>query len=398
MIVICENDILNQDFENLIVGIDATNIRLGGGITHLKELFCSFQIGGTGIKKIVIWGRVSTLSQLPNYQWLKKNPIGNALSNPIFILLWQTFRLKSLALREDCDILFAPGGTYLGLFSPVVTMNQNLIPFDKRELKRFGFSIRLAKFILLRIVQSLSFKRAQGIIFLTGYARDLVLKVVDNININKTIVISHGLSSIFNNICSEGVCLNSDKNAEPFRIIYVSNIDLYKHQDKVLKAVYSLIEKGHLISIEFLGPSTPQALSALRKEMTLLDPSGLWSKYSGSYDYESMPSLYKEADIAVFASSCETFGITLLEKMASGLPIACSNMSCMPEILQDGGLYFNPEDPLSIADAIERYLTNPKLRAEKSLRSIELARKYSWEKCAQSTFSFLEKIAREYKK
>lgn len=359
---------------------------------------CFSQINNSKIKKIIIWGEDSTLSQLPNFDWLNKRSINLRINNSLFAFLWQTFSLNRYALNEGCDVLLIPGGTYLGLFSPVVTMSQNLIPFDNRELKRFGFSMRFAKFILLRIVQSLSFKRAQGIIFLTEYARDLVLKVVDNININKTIVISHGLSSIFNNISSGEACQDSNKIPEPFRIIYVSNIDIYKHQDKVLKAVYSLIKKGHLITIEFVGPPTPQALSTLRKSMALLDPSGLWSKYSGFYDYESMPSQYDRANMAVFASSCETFGITLLEKMASGLPIACSNMSCMPEILQDGGLYFNPEDPSSIADAIEQYLLNPELRVEKSLRSIELARNYSWEKCAQSTFSFLEKIAREYKK
>lgn len=335
---------------------------------------------------------------MPNFDWLKKRLVTLHLNSSLLSLLWQTFSLKKHALNEGCDILFIPGGTYLGLFSPVVTMSQNLIPFDNRELKRFGFSMRLAKFVLLRIIQTLSFKRAQGIIFLTEYARDAVLKVVSNIDINKTIVIPHGLASIFRNVGNVNRPLLFNRIQNSFRIIYVSNIDLYKHQDKVLKAVYLLIKKGHHISIEFVGPPTPRALSELKRQMTLLDPSGTWAKYSGFYDYEFMPNLYKEADIAVFASSCETFGITLLEKMASGLPIACSDMSCMPEILQDGGLYFNPEDPSSIADAIETYILNPQLRIEKSLRSIKLARNYSWEKCAQTTFLFLEKIAREYKK
>lgn len=381
-----------------IIGIDLSNIQIGGGVTHIKELLQNLDPAICAVDKIFVWGGTETLTKLPNFNWLHKCNVRWLERGFIVRFIWQTIFLSLAAKKKCCHVIFVPGGTYLGLFSPVVTMSQNLIPFDNRELKRFGFSMRFAKFILLRVVQSLSFKRAQGIIFLTEYARDLVLKVVDNININKTIIISHGLSSIFKNISSGEACLDSNKIPEPFRIIYVSNIDLYKHQDKVLKAVYSLIKKGHLITIEFVGPPTPQALSTLRKSMALLDPSGSWSKYSGFYDYKSMPSLYREANMAVFASTCETFGITLLEKMASGLPIACSNMSCMPEILQDGGLYFNPEDPSSIADAIELYLLNPKLRVEKSMRSIELARKYSWEKCAQSTFSFLEKIAAEYKK
>lgn len=381
-----------------IIGIDLSNIQLGGGVTHIKELLQNLDPTVCGIDKIIVWGRADTLSKLPNFDWLHKCHIRCLEGGFIVRAIWQTVFLSFAAKKRCCRLIFIPGGTYLGYFSPVVIMSQNLIPFDNRELMRFGLSTRFAKFILLRIIQSLSFKRAQGIIFLTEYARDAVLKVVSNIDINKTIVIPHGLASIFRSVGNVNGPLHFSRIQNPFKIIYVSNIDLYKHQDRVLLAVDSLIKKGHHISIEFVGPPTSRALSELKRYMTLLDPSGIWAKYAGFYDYESMPNLYKEADMAVFASSCETFGITLLEKMASGLPIACSNLSCMPEILQDGGLYFNPEDPVSIADAIETYILNPQLRVEKSLRSIELARNYSWEKCAQTTFSFLEKIAHEYKK
>ena len=166
----------------------------------------------------------------------------------------------------------------------------------------------------------------------------------------------------------------------------------------MIEAIYLLRSKGYLLKIDLIGPSTPPGLAELDKALAKFDKKGLWATNRGRVSYEEISDEYLKSDLGVFASSCETFGMILLEKMAIGLPVACSNMSSMPEILQDGGLYFNPEDPLSIADAIELYLLNPNLRAEKSLRSIELAHNYSWGKCAQSTFSFLEKIAREYKK
>jgi glycosyltransferase involved in cell wall biosynthesis len=102
--------------------------------------------------------------------------------------------------------------------------------------------------------------------------------------------------------------------------------------------------------------------------------------------------LYKQADLAVFASSCETFGMIVLEQMAIGLPIACSDQSAMPEILGEGGIYFDPRSPASIAAAIEQYLASPELRKEKQLRAYELSKAYSWQRCAKDTVSFLHSV------
>jgi glycosyltransferase involved in cell wall biosynthesis len=102
-----------------------------------------------------------------------------------------------------------------------------------------------------------------------------------------------------------------------------------------------------------------------------------------------LPALLAEADVFVFASSCENMPNTLVEAMASGLPIASSNRGPMPEVLQDAGVYFDPEDARSIADAIEPLLIDPTLRDSLAHRAFELARKYSWERCAAETWAFL---------
>jgi glycosyltransferase involved in cell wall biosynthesis len=376
-----------------VLGIDATNIRLGGGITHLIELLGSFDPGRSAFKKIIVWGNSPALSQIPESSWLEKiNP--TALNKNIaFRSLWQLLKLRRQAKLNKCTILLIPGGIFWGGFSPVVIMSQNLLPFEDKEIKRYGISIRAFKFHIIKFLQSISFRHASGIIFLSNYARQTVINSVQDIKCD-TKVIPHGISKNFQ---ISGKLNSLDRQlgiTKPIKILYVSNIELYKHQSNVLNAVYSLRKKGYLVEIDFIGPSQKYPLKKLQERINYLDPRNLWCRYLGEVSYATINSHYKSADIGVFASSCETFGITLLEKMASGLPIACSNMSCMPEILQDGGLYFNPEDPSSIADAIEIYILNPQLRVEKSLRSIELARNYSWEKCAQSTFAFLEKIAR----
>ena len=100
---------------------------------------------------------------------------------------------------------------------------------------------------------------------------------------------------------------------------------------------------------------------------------------------------YRNADICVFASSCETFGISLLEAMGAKLPIACSDRVGLSEILRDAGIYFNPDSPKSIATALGKLIESADLRQACGERAGRYALDYSWRRCAQETAAFLEK-------
>lgn len=380
----------------LKIGIDATNLRLGGGITHLYELLNAFCIPDHGINEIVVWGSEATLSRLPSRRGIKKiSP--QQLNGPLHSrILWQLFSLDGEVQKEECDLLFVPGGSYLGSFHPTVVMSQNLLPFEWGELKRSGLSVFTLKMCILRLIQSLTFRRVDGVIFLTEYAKDIVLRVTGSLR-GKIKVIAHGFSHQFTQPTRVSRSVDKYSNAEPFKLLYVSNIDAYKHQIPVLRAVESLRQMGYPLKLQFIGPGIPKYIDRLNQSIMTSDPSGTWVSYDGHMPYEMLAKFYTQSDVGIFASSCETFGITLLEKMASGLAIACSDRSCMREILGEGGVYFNPENDLDIARAIETYLLSPHLQSEKRALSYQLAQNYSWEKCAEQTFQFLQDTARSNK-
>ena len=125
-------------FKPYTIGIDATNLRSGGGVTHLLELLRAAQPSEHGVGHIVIWGGKSTLKALEAQPWLsKRNP--SALDKGILQrTLWQRYRLSEAARDEGCDVLFVPGGSHAGNFHPVVTMSQNLQPFEMHKLLRYG--------------------------------------------------------------------------------------------------------------------------------------------------------------------------------------------------------------------------------------------------------------------
>ena len=106
--------------------------------------------------------------------------------------------------------------------------------------------------------------------------------------------------------------------------------------------------------------------------------------------HNEIPELLLKSDIFIFASSCENMPNTLIEGMASGLKIACSSRGPMPEVLKDGGYYFNPENPKSISNAIEKIIKNPIESKAKSLKALNYSNNFSWDRCAMETFDFLK--------
>lgn len=100
---------------------------------------------------------------------------------------------------------------------------------------------------------------------------------------------------------------------------------------------------------------------------------------------DELVSIYKDARLFVFPSLYEGFGLPPLEAMSHGVPVASSNRACMPEVLGDAVLYFDPENYEQIADVIYRGLTDEDARFELKNNANELLKMYSWEKLARET-------------
>jgi glycosyltransferase involved in cell wall biosynthesis len=380
------------------IGIDATNIRRGGGRTHLIELLRAANPSQQKFSRVVVWGSQSTLALLDDRDWLlKRIPVAQE-KGFLSRMLWQWFSLSQEAREEGCDVLFIPGGSYAGSFHPVVGMSQNLLPFEWCELKRYGFTLLTLKLLALRITQSLTFKHSDGLIFLTDYAKQGVEKVTGSLRAQKT-VITHGLNPRFLIPDEKVLARKSPKAGEVIRLIYVSIIDQYKHQWHVVEAIAKAREQSGLdLQLDLIGPAYAPALAHMNKSIAEYDPRGKWVHYHGAIDYNELHSFYAEAHVGIFASSCENMPNILLETMAAGLPVLSSNRGPMPEILGDAGLYFDPEKPDTLVEALLQLLASDDAIHRLALAAHEKAKRYSWERCAFETFGFLREIASEHPK
>lgn len=370
------------------IGIDASNLLQGGGRTHLIELLESADPEIHQFSVIAVFGSKETLFHLRDATWIEKINHPNLEKGRFGRWYWQQFNLHKELIRARCNVLFVPGGSFSGRFQPAVTMCRNMLPFEWKELLRYGISCMTLRLMMLRYTQSKSFRIAAGVIFLSSYAKNKVEKIV--VKKIHSALIPHGINNRFFHIPRNQEGIEKFTLERPFRILYVSIIDQYKHQWNIVEAVARLRKKtGWNLVLELVGPAYPPAMNKLKTAIIRNDPDHMWVSYRGATPFKELHKIINFANLGVFASSCENMPNVLLELMASGLPIACSDRGPMSEILCDGGAYFNPENIDDILKSLERLIGDPVLRKRYGQISSEIVQKYTWENCANKTFKYI---------
>jgi len=370
------------------IAIDALNIRAGGGLTHLREFIAAIPATGRKVEvTVVVTRRVAT--KLPSFSWLSVVVPPRWASGLLAFYLWRPFRFDSVLARLRPDVLFVPGGVYLGSFRPFVSMAQNLLPFEPRERAREGLSLNRLRLHVLEHMQSRSFLRAAQVIHMSEQARQIIDRRA-GLDSRRTTVVYHGVNPRFQGIAQLRGTAENRPAPVPFRWLYVSIVEVYKHQAKVAEAAGLLLREGLALTLDFVGPGAPRFVAPLQAAIRAADPAGKNVRYHGPISYDSIEKAYGDADGFVFASSCETFGMIVVEAMAAGLPMVASNRPAIPEIVGDAGLLCDPEDPVSIAAAMRRVMTDDGLRRDLVSRAVNRAAQFTWRKCASETLACLE--------
>jgi len=369
--------------------IDASNIFTGGGIVHLKNLLHVTNPVIHNIKKITVYGGMKTLESLPQKKWIDLREIKILNRSFPYRILWQKYHLGKY--REQVKpILFVLGGLYLGKYRPFVTMFQNMQIFENVEKNREGFSKEWLRLHLLKLGQGQTFQNCSGLICTSEYSWNYLQQFYPKLLKNKEVnIIPFGISQIKQQ-------LRDYKFKDTIRLLYVSSVRQYKHQWHLIEAVARLRKEGFPIELHLIGSGERVALQQMNKVIRKNTSLGEFVHYYGELSHNETLNWYGNVDLFIFPSSCETFGISLLEAMAEGLPIACSDRGPMPELLQDAGIYFNPEDPDSIAASLKLLLKNEALRKNLGSKARLLSKIYSWERCAHDTLSFLSSVHKRH--
>lgn len=381
----------------LVIGLDASRNRSGGAREHLIGILEHLDPQAEAIERIHVWSYQALLNALPERSWLIKHAVPELESGLLSQLWWQAKQLSIELQKYQCDILFTSDASSLCHFSPSVVLSQDLLSYEPGVIGAFGWSLARLRLIAIRYLQNAAFRRASGVIFLTQYAARLIQSNCGLLN--NVRIIPHGVNSMF---LSFPKAVSSGNNVRDtggqfgcVKCLYISNAALYKYQWVVIEAIGLLRQKGIAIELDLVGGGHGLAREKIETQIKLTDPQGQFIRQHPFVPHEDLLSYLGAADIFIFASGCEAFGITLLEAMAMGLPIAASNRSSIPETLRDGGLYFDPENPHEIAATVEKIILDWALRERLAAQAHKIATQYSWERCARETWRF---IVETYKK
>ena len=114
--------------------------------------------------------------------------------------------------------------------------------------------------------------------------------------------------------------------------------------------------------------------------------------FTGYMPDDELVAIYNAATLLAFPSRYEGFGLTVLEAMACGTPVVCSNSASLPEVAGDAAIMVPPDQPDLLAEAIRRVLDDESLRQEMRHKGLAQAAHFTWEQTAQKTLAVYEKV------
>jgi glycosyltransferase involved in cell wall biosynthesis len=173
--------------------------------------------------------------------------------------------------------------------------------------------------------------------------------------------------------------------------LYVGTIEPRKNLDVLLDA-YALLplavrQQWPLILIGYQGWRSEQ----LHARIAAAVLEG-WARYLGFVEARELPLIYAGARVFVFPSLYEGFGLPVLEAMASGIPVICSNVSTLPEVAGDAAAMCEPQDVEGLTELINRALQDENWRELAINKGLLQAAKFSWQRCAKETAAVYQEV------
>jgi glycosyltransferase involved in cell wall biosynthesis len=282
-------------------------------------------------------------------------------------ILWEQTMMAAEAVR--LDVLFNPGFTSPVLAPCVcVTVFHDLQHANHPEYFRW-FDLPFWKLLLWA-----SAHRARRLIAVSEATRADLVRVY-GLSADRIDVVLHGVEADF-------FALDRSRT-EPY-VLCVSTLHPHKNLDRLIRA-YARRKRDWRLTIAGMRGFFAEALDKLVRELGVADSVEL----TGWIPREELIQLYSRAQAFVYPSTFEGFGMPVLEAMAAGIPVACSDIPPLREVAGDAALFFDPLSEDEIAGALDRITTDTGLRARLTEAGPERARGFTWERAARETLAAL---------
>lgn len=359
--------------------------KTGVGVYAKNLLFALTEISKTRLNVLLLEDIQDAKNIIPiktNISY-ESHPVGD---------LWEIFLLPIYLKKKKVKVFHSPT-FHLPLFTPGI---KKVVTIHDLVMYKYPYTLPTAFRIYSRIHTMISAKLSDAIIVSSAVTKKDVVEAF-KIDENKVHVIHGAAADTFRPI-KEISLLEGTRvkyNLPQKYILFVGSIEPRKNLYRLIQSYYDL-RRNKKIEQKLVICGGKGWLKEYERILKLINEMDIVKDvvFPGYIPDEELPAIYNMADLFVYPSLYEGFGLSPLEAMSCGCPVIASNTSSIPEVVGDAAIMVNPEDIEGLADAMYRVLTNNELRLKMKKQGLERANKFSWKRCAAETLEVYKNLNR----
>lgn len=308
--------------------------------------------------------------------------------------VWEQLRLPKAAKDNECDILHCTSNTApINCPVPLVVTIHDIIYFETNPLTAKGYSIyqRFGN-MYRRLVVRRNLKEAKKIITVSHFERKRFEDFLD-LPDGLLSVVYNGVGTHFKPEDDTQVLsiIKSEYKLPDHYFLFLGNTDPKKNTTNTIVAFAKYCEEystDHNLVVADLDPG---------KIKKLLGEEGLEHHFdrihfTGYIANKDLPAVIQLAEVFLYPSKRESFGIPILEAMGTGTPVITSDAASMPEVAGQAALLVNPLKQSEIKEALHQLITDEALYDDLSRKGINRASNFSWENTAKEVLKIYESL------
>jgi len=364
-------------------------MKIGVMLRHLD------QPGGIGVYTSRLLNTLFQIDQKNEYWAIYSQPnhLGRFADFPIVKetvvpapnkLWWDQVSVPHFAQKNGLDLIFNPK-----LSVPLLTRCKTVNVMHGAEQFAVPKAFKWHDRIYFKVANPFYCRKATAIISPTHQCAQDISKYM-GADLKRTHVINHAYNDNCKLLMKDQVLAVKRKHKLPDHfILFVGGLSPLKNFGNLLKA-YKLIGNSFphkLVCVGFRRWKYSKDIEMIRK-LDIKDKV----LFTGFVPDEDIPAFYNLADLFVFPSLYEGFGMPVLEAMACGCPVITTETGCSPEVAGGAAVLTNPYDVRQIAESIKKVLGENSFRKELIQKGLTRAGQFSWNNCARETLALFDSL------
>jgi len=321
--------------------------------------------------------------------------------------LERMFRLGRQTFRDDIDIL------HVNYYGPPFYHGKLIMTVHDLSFEHLPDCFTTFERVKDRLLIPFYIRRADRILTVSEFSRQDMVKLYGAAP-EKIVVGYNGVNPAFKPLTDGGEREEAAKILSSYGInkafiLYIGRLNRRKNLHILIDAFNRIKQDGAFPPFDkggrkgdFSGKLEHQLVIVGRRDylpasdMEMINSSPFYQDivFTGYLPDQHLPLAYGRADVFVYPSLFEGFGLPCLEAMACGCPVVTSNTTSLPEVVGDTGILIDPLNPREIAAAIVAVLTDPTRRSLMASRGLERAKLFTWKHTAEKMLEIIDDLAK----